>query len=100
MEKFEKLYLSTCRSSCDSVENRDEAYQCGEQFCPNYVYHLMTGETASNSKWSVVSSDRREVGHFCATWIIELMEHLNWKHRIRFHLDECLCAAGKDCLVK
>ena len=100
VEKFQKVYLLTCQSSCDSVVQRDEARQCREQFCPTYVKYLMTGDAASNSTLTVVSSDRREIAQFCATWIIHLLEQFDWQHRARLHLHECLCAAGKDCLVK
>ncbi|CAF1215249.1 unnamed protein product [Rotaria sp. Silwood1] len=96
----QEIYLDTCQMSCGSVSNHDEAEECREKFCPNYVSYLLTGLTDINSKPSLASTHHKEVVDFCATWIVRLIEQVGWKNRIQLNLNECICAAGKDCLVK
>ncbi len=96
----EEMYLDTCQSSCALVSNDDEAQECHDKFCPNYVNYLLTGYVDKDSKPSLASSHRKEAAEFCATWLVRLIEQLGWQNRVRLNLKECICAAGKDCLVK
>ncbi len=86
--------------SCGFVSDHGEAQECRERFCPNYVDYLLTGYTAANTKPSLASTHHKEVAEFCATWLVHLIEQLGWQNRVRLNLKECICAAGKDCLVK
>ncbi len=86
--------------SCGIVNNNDEAQECREKFCPNYASYLTTGIADPNAKLSLASTHSKEVADFCATWLVHLLEQFGWHNRFRFHLKECICAAGKDCLVK
>jgi hypothetical protein len=82
------------------VQNDEEAKDCREKFCPNYASYLLTRVTIPGLSPSLVSSHRKEVAEFCAIWMINLIHELGWQRRIHLNLKECICAAGKDCLVK
>lgn len=99
-DERQEIYLDTCQSSCGTVSNHDQAQECREKFCPNYATYLLTGSTMPGSTPSLASTHRKEVSKFCATWMIQLIEELGWNARIHLNLKECICAAGKDCLVK
>ncbi|CAF3225814.1 unnamed protein product [Rotaria socialis] len=100
MNDRQELYLDTCQTSCGSVSSNDEAEACRENFCPNYVTYLLTGLVDEHAKPALASKDRKEVGEFCATWILHLIRQLGWQNRIHLDLNNCICAAGKDCFVK
>ncbi len=100
VDQRHEIYLDTCQMSCGIVNNNDEAHECREKFCPNYSLYLATGVADPDSKPSLASSHRKEVAEFCATWLVHLIEQFGWNFRFRFTLQECICAAGKDCLVK
>ncbi|UJR22147.1 hypothetical protein I4U23_025211 [Adineta vaga] len=99
-EELQEIYFETCEISCGVVSNSDEAYECRQKFCPTYVNYLVTGVTDPDVKPSLASSHPKEVGDFCATWLIHLIEQFGWNYRFRLNMKECTCAAGKDCLVK
>ncbi len=99
-DEREETYLDTCQISCGLVSNNEEAKECRENFCPNYVGYLLTGYTDKNAKPSLASTNRKEVAEFCATWLVHLIDQFGWQYRVRINLKECICAAGKDCLVK
>jgi hypothetical protein len=99
-DERQEIYLDTCQISCGLVSNNDEAQECREKFCPNYVNYLLTGYTDIDAKPSLASSHQKEVAGFCATWLVHLLEQFNWNYRVRFNLKECMCAAGKNCLLK
>lgn len=94
------IYLGTCQMSCGLVSKEYEANECRDKFCPNYVNYLLTGYTDRDYKPSLASTQSQEVAEFCATWLVYLIDHIGWEYRIRLNLKECVCAAGKDCLVK
>jgi hypothetical protein len=100
MEDHQDIYLGTCQMSCGLVSNNDQSTECREKFCPNYVNYLITGLIDADSKPSLVSTHRQEVAEFCATWLVHLIDQIGWRYRVRLNLKECVCAAGKDCLVK
>ncbi|CAF1297408.1 unnamed protein product [Rotaria sordida] len=100
IDERQEIYLDTCQTSCGSVSNNDEAEECREKFCPTYVTYLLTGLTDINSKPSLASTHSKEVVDFCATWIVRLIDQLGWQNRIQLSLNDCICAAGKDCIVK
>lgn len=99
-DERQEIYLDTCQTSCGLVSNNDEAQECRQKFCPTYVNYLLAGYTDTDSKPSLASSHRKEVSEFCATWLVQLIEQFGWQYRVRLNLKECICAAGKDCLVK
>lgn len=82
------------------VTDAEEADECRDKFCPNYVNYLLTGVTDANAKPTLASTNHKEVAEFCATWIVRLIENIGWQNRIPMNLNKCMCAAGKDCLVK
>jgi hypothetical protein len=100
IDEIQELYVDTCQSSCSLVKDNEEEQDCRERFCPNYASYLLTGVTIPGSSPSLASSHRKEVAEFCATWMINLINEIGWKRRIHLNLKECICAAGKDCLVK
>lgn len=81
------------------VKNADEAHECRENFCSNYVEYLATGHVEKNVKPTLASTDQKQVEEFCATWLVHLIDQLGWQNRLRLNLRECVCAAGKDCLL-
>jgi len=99
-EELQELYVDTCQSSCSWVTNEGEAHDCREKFCPNYVSYLLTGASIPGSSPSLASSHRKEVTKFCAMWMLSLLDELGWQRRNHLNLKECICAAGKDCLLK
>ncbi len=99
MDELQELYIDTCQSSCILVKNDDDAQECREKFCPNYASYLLTGVTIPGSIPTRVSSHRKEVAEFCATWMLNLIDALGWQRRIHLKMKECICAAGTDCLV-
>ncbi|CAF1086607.1 unnamed protein product [Adineta steineri] len=99
-EERHEIYLDTCQMSCGLVNNDEQAQECREKFCPNYVTYLLTGVSDPDAKPSLVSTHRKEVANFCATWILHLIEQFGWQYRFQLNQKECLCAAGKECLVK
>jgi hypothetical protein len=82
------------------VQNDEEAKDCREKFCPNYASYLLTGVAIPGSPPTRASSRQREVAEFCATWMINLIDALGWQRRIHLNMKQCICAAGKNCLVK
>ena len=100
MDEVQELYSEACQASCALVTNEEQAQECREKFCPNYSTYLLTGLTIPGSTPSLASSQPKEVAEFCAMWMINLINELGWHRRIRLNLKECVCAAGKDCLVK
>ena len=100
MDKLHEIYVDTCQSSCEFVNDKVQADECREKFCPTYVSHLLTGVSDPNVKPSLASTEQREVVEFCATWMLRLLEEFNWRYHVRVNFDECVCAAGQDCLVK
>ena len=100
MDKRHEIYVDTCQSSCEFVNDKAQAEECQEKFCPTYVTYLLTGVGDLNVKPSLASTEQREVVQFCAAWILRLLEELTWRYQIRVNFDECVCAAGQDCLVK
>jgi hypothetical protein len=100
MDELQELYVDTCQSSCGLVTNDEQAQDCREKFCPNYSSYLLTGVTIPGSSPSLASNHGKEVAEFCAMWMINLLNELGWYRRIHLNLKECVCAAGKDCLVK
>ena len=98
--ELEELYLDTCQASCGLVKSEEQAQECREKFCPNYSNYLMTGVPLADASPSLASNEGKEVREFCATWMLHLINELGWHRRIRLNLKECICAAGKDCLVK
>ena len=99
-DELHEIYVGTCQLSCSLVTNKNEAHECREDFCPNYVSYLLTGSTIPGSSASLASSRNKEVAKFCAAWMIHLIEELGWQRRVRLNLRQCTCAAGNDCLVK
>jgi hypothetical protein len=100
MNELEEIYVDTCQASCGLVTNEEQAQECREKFCPNYSSYLLTGVTIPGSSPSLASNHGKEVSEFCAMWMVNLINELGWHRRIRLNLKECICAAGKDCLVK
>ncbi|CAF0890146.1 unnamed protein product [Adineta steineri] len=96
---LQEIYFDTCQESCDVVKNDEDIQGCREKFCPNYVSYILTGLTVPGASPSLVSSHRKQVADFCATWMVHLIQELGWQRRNRLNLKECACAAGKDCLV-
>ncbi|CAF3865437.1 unnamed protein product [Rotaria magnacalcarata] len=99
MNDRQEIYLDTCQISCGSVSSNDEAEACREKFCPNYVTYLMTGLVDEHMKPVLASNDPKEVGEFCASWILHLIHQFGWQNRINLDLNDCICAAGKDCFI-
>jgi hypothetical protein len=99
-DELQDIYLDTCQSSCGLVEHNEEQEGCREKFCPNYVSYLLKGVTIPDSSPSFASSHPKEVAKFCAMWMINLINELGWQRRIHLNHKSCICAAGKDCLVK
>lgn len=100
VEDRQEIYLDTCQASCGIVNNNDQAQECREKFCSTYVEYLVSGYVDPNAKPSLASTNSKEVAEFCATWLVHLIEQFGWQNRFRLNLKECICAAGKDCLVK
>lgn len=95
-----EIYLETCRESCRMVSHADEATECRENFCPEYVEYLSTGHVDKDAKPTLASSHEKEVAEFCATWLVQLIDQFGWQNHVRLNLQDCVCAAGKNCLVK
>lgn len=100
MDERQLIYVDTCQTSCGLVSNNAEQEECRENFCPTYVHYLITGVAQVEIKPSLASTNQREVVDFCAMWVVHLIEQMGWQNRIKLNLKECVCAAGKDCLVK
>ncbi|CAF1073285.1 unnamed protein product [Rotaria magnacalcarata] len=98
-EELQEIYYETCQLSCGSVTNKQEANECSENFCPNYVNYLLTGFTLPDSTPSLVSNHKNDVVKFCATWMVHLIEKLGWQRRILLNLKHCNCAGGTDCFA-
>ena len=100
LTELEEIYVDTCQASCGLVSNDGQAQECREKFCPIYSSYLITGFTTPGASPSLVSDHGKEVAEFCSMWMINLINELGWHRRIRLNLNECICAAGNDCLVK
>ena len=99
-DERQEIYLETCQASCHVVKNVDENKECRKHFCSNYVEYLTTGHVEKNVRPTLASTDRKEAEEFCATWLVHLIDQFGWQNRLRLNLKECVCAAGKECLLK
>ena len=100
LDEQQEIYLETCQASCSLVSNAGQAEDCRDKFCPNYADYLLTGYANPKTPATLASTNSKEVADFCAIWLVHLLQQFGWQYRVRLRLRECICAAGKDCLVK